>query len=252
MYFGFESLPLNLRLLLICDLRHHTPLWLPAHPHCHYSGICLFLRWERELEACCVVSCSSAPHTKHTSHLQDTPVSLPLVSLRASPVSAGLPSLSFKKSFMFALLILTRLLFVRPIIGQSQLLLNGFSCKSVPAALCCYSQESMCFSARSSHLSLLPSPSLRSFAGSICCWGCKRFRWVVQYTVMIQIFWHQLFTASCCLARGMREWERRGLSIICETRRRQAATAATIQQCFFGAWKWGLEQSLGPWSLPNW
>lgn len=164
------------------------PALASSSPHCHYSGICLFLRWESELEVCCVASCSSIPDTKHTSHLQDTPVSLLLLSIRVSPAPAWLFSLSFKRSFMFALLILTRLLFLRPIIGKSQLLLNSFSGKSVPAALCCYSQEPMCFSARSSHLSLPSSPSLRSFAGSICCWGCKCFRWVVQYTVMIQIF----------------------------------------------------------------
>lgn len=147
---------------------HMSPgliLWHPAHPCCHHSGIWQSMRWENELKVCCTVSCSSAlmqntfPTSRMFSHL-------PFLSVPSSLTPTGQHSLSFKQSFTFRLLILTWLLFGKPVIGRSQSLLNSFSGKWVPAA--CWAAASM--SPRASQLDALVSLSSPLSLSEILCW----------------------------------------------------------------------------------
>lgn len=168
------------------------------------------------------------PNTKHISHLQDAFLCLPFPNVPCFSAPAGQHSLSFKRSFIFRLLILTWLLFVKPIIGRSQLLVNSFSGKSVPAACCAAAS----MNPRASQLEALVS--LSSPLSAILCWvhmvlGMLALQRSVSIYSYDSNFWHQLFITSWCLAGGVREWEQRGLSTMCEARRRQAAVAEIIQ-----------------------
>lgn len=128
------------------------------------------------------------PDTKHISHLRDDFSCLPYLSIPSSPTLERPHSLFFRKSFIFRLLILTWLLFVKQIIGRSQLLVYSFSGISVPGACCAAASMNPCVSQLEALVSLSPPLSSRSFAGSIWCWGCKHFRGAFQCTVMILIF----------------------------------------------------------------
>lgn len=140
MYLRLESLPLNLHVALCYAHKTPDPILSalassssPLSPQWHLAVPEVGAGAERVLRGVLQL----CPDTKHTSHLQDAFSCLPLPSLRFSPAFTGWRSLFFQKSFMFRLLILTWLLFVKSIIGKSQLLVNSFSGKSVPAALCC-------------------------------------------------------------------------------------------------------------------
>jgi len=121
-------------------------------------------------------------------------------------------------------------LFVKPITGRSQLLVNSFSGISFPAAHCAAARMNPC----ASQLEALVSLSSPLSLSEILCWvhmvlGMQ----VLQRSVLINSydsnFWCQLFITSCCLAGGMREWEQGGFSTVCEARRWQAAVAEIIQ-----------------------
>lgn len=155
-------------LFLSLSYVHMSPglkLWHPAHPCCHHSGIWQSLRWESELKVCCTVSCSSAlmqntfPTSRMFSHLPFLSVPSPSLPQDSTPYPSS-------KVLHFRLLILTWLLFVKPVIGRSQSLLHSFSGKWVPAA--CWAAASM--NPRASQLDALVSLSSPLCLPEILCW----------------------------------------------------------------------------------
>lgn len=222
-----------------------APSSSPLSPQCHLAVS--EVREGAESVLCGVLQL--CPDPKHISHLQDAFPRLPFLSIPSSPVPTGLHSLPLKRSFISRLLILTRLLFVKPVIGRSQLLVNSFSGKSVPAACCAAASRNPRASQLEVLVSLLPaSPSPWDplpgpyGAGDVSA---------SEEWFNIQLW--SWFLASALYDELLPGWRRERVGagrVLGHVWNKEAAGAEITQELLFRARKWAREQS--SWLLISW